>query len=101
MVRLAAAAGIFVLIAHGDGLGAQTTGVAACDDFLKKYEACIVSQAPAAAQSTFKEGIEKMRKSFLEAAKQPGGKAALEGVCKQGAEHAKVSLSIAGLVCTF
>jgi hypothetical protein len=33
---------------------AQSTGVAVCDDFLTKYEACISSKVPAAQQSMFK-----------------------------------------------
>jgi hypothetical protein len=43
------------------GLSAQTTGVAACDDFLKKYEICVTSKVPAAQKATFQGQLEQMR----------------------------------------
>src|SRR5437660_7939018 len=43
---------------------AQSTGVAVCDDFLAKYEACISSKVPAAQQSMFKGQFDQTRKTW-------------------------------------
>lgn len=81
------------------GLGAQTIGIAACDDFLKKYEACVTSKVPAAQQAAFQGQFDQMRKAWSDAAKNPGVKASLEGACKQSAEQVKTAMS--GFGCTF
>jgi hypothetical protein len=81
------------------GVGsAQTTGVAACDDFLKNYEACITSKMPEAQKATFKGQLEQMRKSWSDMAKT-SAKATLESACKQSAEQTKAALSSIG--CSF
>ena len=67
------------------GVSAQTTGIAACDDVLKKFEACLASRIPAAQKTTFQSQLDQMRKDFSDAAKNPSAKAALEGACKQSA----------------
>ncbi len=104
MVRIAAvAAGACALVimstTMSTGLGAQTTGIAACDDFLKKYEACVSSKVPDAQKATFQGSLDQMRKAWSDAAKNPSSKAAIEGACKQSAEQTKAALS--GLGCTF
>jgi hypothetical protein len=81
------------------GLSAQTTGVAACDDFLKKYEACVTSKIPAAQKSTFQGQLEQMRKAWSEAAKNAAAKATLESTCRQSAEQMKAAMS--GFGCSF
>jgi hypothetical protein len=100
MVRAASA--VFVTSAFltlTTGLSAQTTGVAACDDFLKKYEACVTSKIPAAQKATFQGQLDQMRKAWSDAAKAPGAKATLEGACKQSAEQMKAAMS--GFGCAF
>jgi hypothetical protein len=100
MVRAAAAviatSGLVMLSA---GLSAQTTGVAACDDFLKKYEACVTSKIPAAQKATFQGQLDQMRKAWSDAAKAPGAKTTLENTCKQSATQMKASMSAFG--CSF
>jgi hypothetical protein len=81
------------------GLSAQTVGIAACDDFLKKYEACVTSKIPAAQRATFQGQFDQMRKAWSDAAKNPSTKASLEGACKQSAEQSKAAMSAFG--CTF
>jgi hypothetical protein len=100
MVRAAAAVfAMSALMLHSTGLSAQTTGVAACDDFLKKYEACVTSKIPAAQEATFQGQLEQMRKAWSDAAKAPGVKATLESSCKQSAEQMKATMSAFG--CSF
>jgi hypothetical protein len=87
------------LVMLSSGLSAQTTGVAACDDFLKKYEACVTSKVPATQKAIFKGQLDQMRKAWSDAAKAPGAKATLESTCKQSADQMKASMSAFG--CSF
>lgn len=70
-----------------------TTGVAECDEFIKKYEACLLtvqSKAPQAATG-IKTGIETAKSTLKTAANSPGGKTALPATCKQMINSAKAS----------
>jgi hypothetical protein len=78
---------------------AQSTGVAACDDFLEKYTTCVTSKLPAAAQSTYKAQLDQTRKMWLDMAKNPGAKSAMEASCKQTMDTMKTALSSYG--CSF
>jgi hypothetical protein len=100
MVRpacLVAAVGLQVSLTTG--LAAQTVGIAVCDDFLKKYEACVTTNVPEAQRTMFKGQFDQMRKMWSDAAKNPSAKTTLEGTCKQSAEQMKTSMSSFG--CTF
>jgi hypothetical protein len=100
MVRVlptASAAGL--LLCLSTGLGAQTTGIAACDDFLRKYDACVTTKVPAAQRTTFQGQLDQMRKAWSDAAKNPSTKAGLENACKQMADQMKAALS--GFGCSF
>jgi hypothetical protein len=100
MVRAASALTVTSVFAMlSTGLSAQTTGIAACDDFLKKYEACVTSKIPAAQKTTFQGQLDQMRKAWSDAANNPGAKAALESTCKQSAEQTKAAMS--GFGCAF
>ena len=81
------------------GTSGDKIGVAECDDFLAKYEACVNGKVPAAAQATFKTGMEQWRKSWKELAANPQTKATLQQVCKTQLDSAKTSLSSYG--CSF
>lgn len=78
---------------------AEPVGVAACDEFLTKYEACVGTKVPAAQQTMFKGQMEQTRKSWTDLAKSPNGKSSLEAACKQTAQQMKTSLSAYG--CSF
>jgi len=93
------AAGAFLFCALGAGLSAQTTGIAACDDFLKKYEACVTTKVPAAQKTTYQGQLDQMRKAWADAAKNPGAKASLESSCRQMSEQMKAAMS--GIGCSF
>jgi hypothetical protein len=87
------------LVGLSAGLGAQTTGIAACDDFLKKYEACVTSKVPAAQKATYQSQLEQMRKAWPDAAKNAGAKAGLERACRQMSDQMKTAMASFG--CTF
>jgi hypothetical protein len=78
---------------------AQSTGIAACDDFLAKYEACIASKVPAAQKAMFKGQLDQTRRTWTDMAKNPRTKSSLEGVCKQSIDQIKVAFQPYG--CAF
>lgn len=81
------------------GATAQTVGIAACDEFLKKYEACVTTNVPEAQRAVYKGQFDQMRKMWSDAAKNASAKPTLESACKQSADQMKTSLSSFG--CTF
>jgi hypothetical protein len=60
----------------------RAVGVAACDELLKKREACVASYPPAA-QPGVREHIEQTRVGWKQAAATAEGRAALEAGCAQ------------------
>jgi hypothetical protein len=78
---------------------AQSTGIAVCDDFLTKYEACISSKVPAAQQAMFKGQLDQTRRTWSDIAKNPRTRSSLEGVCKQSIDQIKVAFQPYG--CAF
>jgi cytoskeletal protein RodZ len=77
----------------------EKIGVAECDDFIQKYEACVTGKVPAAQQATFKGSIEQWRSSWKKLADNPATKGTLASVCKTSLDQAKASLSSYG--CTW
>ena len=92
--------GVALLIA-GTVTSAQTqsTGVAGCDEFLTKYDACVTSKLPAAQRATYKAQLDQTRKLWVDMVKDPSAKATLEATCKQTMEAIKASLQSFG--CSF
>jgi hypothetical protein len=78
---------------------AQSTGIAACDDFLTKYDACVVSKVPAEQRAMYKTQIDQTRKAWLDMSKNPSAKATMEATCKQTMDATKTSLTAYG--CSF
>jgi len=68
-------------------------GVPECDEYIKKYEACIMSKVPEAQRAMYKPTLDQMRSSWKQAASNPQTKAALASGCKTATETAKQSLS--------
>jgi hypothetical protein len=77
----------------------EKIGVAECDDFITKYEACINSKVPAGQQATYKPAIEQWRSSWKKLADNPQTKGTLASVCKSSLDQAKASLASYG--CTW
>lgn len=82
--------------------GAGTTasgdkiGVAECDDFIQKYEACVNSKVPESARSMVKANLDSMRTAWKKAAETPQGKAGLAVGCKQALDNAKTTMGSYG-----
>jgi hypothetical protein len=100
MIRVAFTAGsVLALISLSTSANAQSTGVAACDDFLKKYETCVTTKVPEAQRATFKGQLDQTRKAWSDMAKNAAIKASLAGTCKQSA--AQLSTTLKAFGCTF
>ncbi len=70
--------------AKGDGKAGASgdkIGVAECDDYITKYEACI-GKVPAAGKPAMEQAFKAQRDAFKQAASTPEGKAALKTQCK-------------------
>ncbi|MBV8859597.1 MAG: hypothetical protein JOZ02_21875 [Acidobacteria bacterium] len=74
----------------------EKIGVAECDEFLTKYEACVSGKVPANMQATFKTSIEQWRSSWKKLADNPTTKGTLASVCKTQLESSKTALSSYG-----
>ena len=94
---LSLAAGV-ALLAGVTTAHAQSTGIAACDDFLTKYDACVVSKVPEAQRTMYKTQIDQTRKAWVDLAKNPSAKASMEATCKQTLDATKASLTAYGCV---
>lgn len=77
---------------------AEKIGIAECDDFLAKYEACI-AKVPEAGRSAYKTSMEQWRDSWRKMAANPTTKAGLTQVCKTQMENSKQTLKAIG--CDF
>ena len=71
-------------------------GVAECDEFIQKYEACVNSKVPETARSMVKANLDTMRTAWKKAAETPQGKAGLAQGCKQALEQAKTTMGSYG-----
>lgn len=75
---------------------ADKIGVAECDEYIAKYEACISSKVPANLRATYQTAFDTARKAWRDAAATPQGKASLAATCKAAHDTAKTSLASFG-----
>ena len=68
-------------------------GVAECDEYLAKDEACINTKVPESQRAALILPLETMRKGWKNAVTNPHAKAALAGGCKIALTTAKESMS--------
>ena len=73
-------------------------GVAECDDYIKKYTACIDKLAPAA-QGASRQALEQSQAAWKQAAATEQGKAALATSCKAASDSAAPAMRAQG--CTW
>lgn len=73
----------------------DSVGVAECDEYIKKYEACLTKIAAKApqAEGPLKTAFQAQRDGFKKAAETPQGKATLATACKNAIDTAKASTS--------
>ncbi len=76
-----------------DTASADSIGVAECDEFIKKYEACVSSNVPEAARASYQTGIDTWRKSWKDLASNPQTKSTLADICKRSLEDTKKSMT--------
>ena len=74
-------------------------GVAECDDFITKYDACVTGKVPEAARAQYKASIDQWRSSWRTLASNPQTKETLTQACKTAAEQARTSMKSFG--CDF
>ena len=94
---------VMLACAGGDGPNVESTtasadkiGVAECDNFIAKYEACVNSKVPEAARAMVRANLDTMRTTWKKAAETPQGKAGLAQGCKQALEQAKTTMGSYG-----
>jgi hypothetical protein len=83
---------VALAVSAAGAVAQEPLGVAACDEFFTKYEACI-AKMPAAQQPQFKGQMDQMRAGWLPMAANPQTKPALEGVCTQMGVSMKASMA--------
>jgi hypothetical protein len=71
-------------------------GVPECDDYMKKYVACVDSKVPDASRQALKQALDQTKAAWKQAAATPGGKAALATGCTQALATAKQALGMYG-----
>jgi hypothetical protein len=79
--------------------GAAEFGVPECDDYIKKYLACIDSKMPEAGRAMARQSLDQTKASWQQAASTPQGKSGLAMGCKAATDAAKTSLAAYG--CSF
>ena len=67
-------------------------GIAECDDFITKYEACVSGKVPEVARAQYQNMLKQWRESWKKAAENPQTKAALATQCKQIKEQQEAAL---------
>jgi len=77
----------------------EKIGVAECDDFIAKYDACVSSKVPEASRAQFKSAVDQWRSSWKKLADNPATKGSLAAACKQAAAQQEAALKQYG--CTF
>jgi len=96
---LARVMGAALLVGITAAAHAQSTGIAACDDFLAKYDSCVASKLPEAQRAMYKSQLDQTRKMWLDMSKNPATKSTMEATCKQSMDAIKTSLQMFG--CSF
>ena len=82
----------------GDSPTALSTsiGVAACDEYLSKYEACVQSKIPDSMKATLSASLEQTKTQWKAAAASAEANPALEASCKAALDAAKQSMQAYG-----
>jgi hypothetical protein len=68
-------------------------GVPECDEYVKKYVACIDSKVPDAARPGLKTALDQMKTTWQKAAATPEGRAALATGCTQALAASKAAMA--------
>ncbi|HKC13892.1 MAG TPA: hypothetical protein VKI41_17845 [Vicinamibacteria bacterium] len=74
-------------------------GVPECDDYIKKYQACIDGKVPETGRATVRQAFDQTKAAWKQAAATPQGKAGLATGCKMALDTAKTAMGAYG--CTW
>lgn len=77
---------------------AEDVGIAECDDYLRKYEACLSGNVPDEARAALQQSLDATRTAWRQAAANNQSAEALRGACIQAHESTRASLQAYG--CT-
>jgi curli biogenesis system outer membrane secretion channel CsgG len=77
---------------------AGSIGIAECDDYLNKYQACVQSKVPEGTRAALIQSLDQTRAAWRTTLAVPGGKDSLAAACKQMRDATKASMSAYG--CT-
>lgn len=81
--------GVAAFLVSTPVLAVEPIGIAVCDDFLAKYETCIMTKISSERRDKLKGTVEQLRTTWAGLASDPGMKTTLEGICTQVAEGTK------------
>jgi len=74
----------------------ETIGVPECDEYIRKYEACVRDHVPAAQKPMVEQALAQYRTTWRSAAAQPAARASLAGACQQALTTARASMTAYG-----
>lgn len=72
------------------------TGVAECDDYLRKWDACLATKVTGDAREQVKVALDATREAWKRAMATPEGKAGLAAACREATELAKMQVAAYG-----
>ena len=72
------------------------TGVAECDDYLRKWDACLATKVTGDAREQVKVALDATREAWKRAMATPEGKAGLASACREATELAKMQVAASG-----
>ena len=81
-------------------VGAAEFGVPECDDYLRKYLACIETKVPEAGRAMARQTLDQTKASWKQAASTPQGRSGLAMGCKAATDSAKTAMA-AAFGCSF
>lgn len=71
-------------------------GVAECDNYMKKYMACIDSHVPEAARAMVRQSLDQSREQWRRAAATQEGKQGLAAACQQAETTSRAAMQAYG-----
>ncbi len=74
-------------------------GVAECDDYLRKWDACLSTKVTGEAREQVKVALDATREGWKRTAATPEAKAGLASACREAAELARMQVAAYG--CTW
>jgi hypothetical protein len=81
----------------GSALGADNTfGVPECDDYFRKYYACVETKVPEATRAAIRQGIDQTRSQWVQIASTPAGRASLADACTRATVAARQAVAAWG-----